>query len=92
MRLPGRRPATEEISTDDAPSSITGRAAFRVRKCERRFTAKTRSQSSAEVPSNPIPIPMPTLSTSASSPPRTSAAHSTASAHASGSAASAQSA
>ena len=92
MPLPGRSPAIDEISTDDEPSGINGIAVFSDRKCDRTLTAKTRSHSSADVPSRPRPLPMPTLSTSASSPPSVSAAHSTPPAVASASAASTESA
>ena len=69
MRLPGRSPATDEMSTIDAPSSSSGSAAWQTRKWARVFTANTSSQCSALVPGSPTPAPMPTLSTSPSRPP-----------------------
>src|SRR3974390_1488184 len=87
MRLPGLRPATDEMNTtdDDAPSAAdrasSGNAAWHVRKCARALTAKVASHCAGDVCKMPEPRPTPTLSPRPSTPPRDSLASATALAH-----------
>src|SRR5436190_7420250 len=69
-----RRPATDPIRTAEPPGARRPSPCLRPRKCERRLTAITRSQSSALVRRSPRPAPMPTFSTSPSRPPSPSSA------------------
>src|SRR5205807_9925044 len=50
MRLPGRRPARELMNTRAPPGGSSGNERRAMRKCERRLTARTVSQTSGLVP------------------------------------------